>query len=56
MNMVKILRKIKGKRLDEAHYEILRQAAELQDEKLALIQAANKVLQENNDIIKNKVR
>jgi hypothetical protein len=56
MNMVKFLRKIKGKRLDEAHDELLRQVAELQEEKLALIQTANKVLQENNDLIKDKVR
>ena len=56
MNMVKFLRKIKGKRLDEAHDELLRQVAELQEEKLTLIQTANKVLQENNDLIKDKVR
>lgn len=56
MNLLKLLRKLKGSRLDEAHYELLRQAAELQEEKLALIQNANKVLQENNDLIKDKVR
>ncbi|MDF1592531.1 MAG: hypothetical protein P1P89_13530 [Desulfobacterales bacterium] len=56
MNLLKLLRKLKGSRLDEAHYELLRQAAELQDEKLALIQNANKILQENNDLIKDKVR
>lgn len=56
MNLLKLLRKLKGKRLDEAHYELLRQTAELQEEKLVLIQTANKVLQENNDLIKDKVR
>jgi len=56
MKLLKLLRKLKGSRLDEAHYELLCQAAELQDEKLALIQSANKVLQENNDLIKDKVR
>ena len=56
MILLKLLRKLKGSRLDEAHYELLRQAAELQDEKLTLIQNANKILQENNDLIKDKVR
>jgi hypothetical protein len=54
MSLLKLLRKLKGSRLDEAHYELLRQAAELQDEKLALIQSANRLLQENNDLIKDK--
>ena len=56
MNLTKILRKLKGKRLDEVHYELLHQAAEFQAEKLALIQAANKTLLQNNDLLKDKVR
>ncbi|MEW6670165.1 MAG: hypothetical protein AB1427_00595 [Thermodesulfobacteriota bacterium] len=56
MNLHKFLRALKGKRLNEAHYELLRQALALQEEKLALIQAANKVLQETNDLLKDKVR
>lgn len=56
MNLLKLLRKLKGSRLDEAQYELLQQAAELQAEKRALIQDANKILQENNDRIKDKVR
>lgn len=55
MNLLKLLRKLKGSRLDGAHYELLRQAAELQEEKLAVIQSANKILRENNDLIKDKV-
>jgi len=56
MNLIKLLQTLKEKGLDEAHCELLGQAVALQEEKLTLIRTANKVLQENNDLLKDKVR
>ena len=56
MNLIKLLQTLKEKGLDESHYVLLGQAVELQEEKLTLMRTANKVLQENNDLLKDKVR
>jgi len=54
--MIKLLEKLKGKKLDENRYELLRHAAELRKEKLKLLRKANKILEENNLLLREKIR
>jgi predicted transcriptional regulator len=56
MDVIKLLKRIKGKVLNKEHYELLRQAYELQEQKLAFIQTVNKTLGENSDLLKEKIK
>jgi hypothetical protein len=55
MDILSILKSLKGKVLDAAHFEMLKHAYELQDQNLKQLKSNNNALKESNDLLKDKV-
>lgn len=56
MDITKILGTIKGKVIDEYHFNLLKHAYELQNENIVKLEANNDALKESNDLLKQKIR